>query len=100
MRYDEMMSVLSCISERYETTLQILSDTIGYEFTEALLKPLFEHILPSKDGMATESFLKSIDEIAAKIFFYRDAVTHDVYYSRIEDFVRHYEAPPKEKGED
>lgn len=97
MRYDEMMSALSCISERYETTLTILSDAIGYEFTEALLAPLFEHILPSKDSMATESFLKAIDEIAAKIYFYRDAVTHDLYYSRIEDFAHNYKAPPKEE---
>ena len=97
MRYDEMISALSGISERYETTLTILSDAIGYEFTEALFAPLFEHILPSKDSMAAEEFLKAVDEVAAKIFFYRDAVTHDVYYSKIEDFVQHYEAPPEEE---
>ena len=49
MQYDEMMNALGSISPRYETTLEILSDCIGYEFTVDLLKPFFEYILPKKD---------------------------------------------------
>lgn len=91
MEYDEMMNVLESISKRYGTTLEILSDAIGYEFTEDLLRPLFDYILPSKNSMATESFLKAIDEVVAKMFLYREGSSHDVYYSRIEDFVQHFE---------
>lgn len=96
MQYDEMMNALGSISPRYETTLEILSDTIGYEFTVDLLKPFFEYILPKKDSIAVESFLKAIDEVAAKLYFFRDGASQDVYYSRIEDFVAHYELPPKQ----
>ena len=96
MRYDEMMDALAHVSIHYETTLQILSDTIGYGFTEALLKPLFDFILPTRDKMATESFLKAIDEVAAKLFFYRYGATADVYYERVENFVHNYKMPPEE----
>ena len=95
MEYDEMMSALARISGHYETSLDILSDSIGYEFTESLLKPLFDYILPRRDEIAAESFLKAIDEVAAKLFFYKEGAMQDVYYSRIEDFVRHYEVPPE-----
>lgn len=96
MEYDEMMNVLESISKRYGTTLEILSSVIGYEFTENLLNPLFDYILPSKDSMETESFLKAIDEVATKIFFYMERSTSEMYYFRIEDFVKHYKLPPEE----
>lgn len=90
MRYDEMLSVLSELSGRYGTALQVLGDSIGYEYTETLLWPLFDYILPTMDEMDAESFLKAIDEVAAKLFFYKYGATDDVYYERIEDFVHNY----------
>lgn len=99
MEFDEMMSVLGSISEHYSATLEILSDTIGYEFTEGLLNPLFEYILPKKDTLGAESFLKVVDEIAAKLFLYSEGQSRDVYYSRLEDIVSHYETAPKEDAE-
>ena len=95
MEFDEMMNALTSISERYGTTLEVLSEAIGYEYTEALLKPLFDYILPSKNEVVAEVFLKAIDVVAAKLFFYKEGGTQDVYYSRIEDFVRDYEIQPK-----
>ena len=99
MEYDKMMDALTRVSINYETSLQILSDIIGYGFTEALLKSLFDFILPTREEMAAESFLKAIDEVAAKLFFYKYGATDDVYYSRIEDFVHNYKMTPEEKNE-
>lgn len=99
MRYVEMLSVLSDLSGRYGTALQVLGDSIGYEYTEALLGPLFDYILPSKNDVAAEHFLKAIDEVAAKLFFYKESAMQDVYYSRIEDFVHNYKMTPEEKNE-
>lgn len=100
MEFDEMMNALTSISERYGTTMEILSDAIGYEYTESLLRPFFDYILPSRNEMVAESFLKVIDEVAAKLFFYKEGRTQDVYYSRIENFVRDYEIPQEKDDED
>ena len=97
MRYDEIMQTLASISSRYETMLEVLSDTIGFEYTEELLKPLFEHILPAKDSMAAENFIKAVEEIASKLFFYKEAESHDVYYSRLEEVISNFETSPEDE---
>ena len=71
MNYDEIMFDLEKLSPETGKALEILSEEIGFELTEALFKPVYEYVLPDHNTVVVEAFLRSIEAMAGKITLYR-----------------------------
>lgn len=88
MDYDEIMADLSSISPHWGFVLETLYNEIGYELVEDLFKPFYGYILPEHDTQMAESYLKSIEVLAVKLSFYKNAINGaDEFPEKLEKFV-------------